>query len=262
MNGPHRATIVLVAAAASIVGCGGATGPAISERSLTIEEAGQLAAVQYDNFRAGGAAFQVAAAFTMSGDTLNLEGTIDWENHVGRARVVARGAEEGIVEVYWTDDVVLERWPAADAVLTRLGYADARYLARSPDPASRLLDRVLGILLALASEQQDNPVLIQQKAGSAFVRTDELKGNVVTVLRYGERNLYWIDASTRQLLRFEGNAEGGSAPVIVDLLSMGTQKVTLPLQNQVLDTSSIDDLYGALRMTTTSPSVTSLGSTP
>ena len=56
-----------------------------------------------------------------------LEGVIDWKHHIGHAVAVAKGAEDGITEVYWTDQMVLERRPAADALLTGMGYSGVKY---------------------------------------------------------------------------------------------------------------------------------------
>ena len=171
----RRTAAILGMCAVVLVGCSSSKTSKPVERALTIDEATLLAALQYDNYQDAGATFRVATAFTSTGDVLNLEGEIDWTNHVGHAYVQAQGAEQGIVEVYWSDQLVLERRPAADELLTGLGYSGIQYIVRTPDAANRQLDRALAIVVGLASTQRENPQLIQQKEGSAFVRVDELR---------------------------------------------------------------------------------------
>jgi len=244
----HRTSrsLVLAALLVAAAACSSSESPKPTSRPLTFDEATQLASVQYDNYQDEGATFAVATAFVTTDDTLSLEGVIDWKNHIGHAVATAKGMESGIVEVYWTDTMVLERRPAADQLLAGLGYQDAMYFARPPDPSNRLLDRALAIVLGLASTQPDNPQLILQKAGSQFMRTDSLRGVAANVLRYGERNVYWVDATTGRMIRFEGNAESGGAPTLVDVISRGVQTITLPAEGEVVSVDEVRSLYDAL----------------
>jgi hypothetical protein len=252
----------MLAVSVSLVACGGSEKPKSTERLLTLDEATLLASVQFDNYEDRGAAFQVATAFLATNDTLTLQGVVDWERHVGYAVAVAKGAEDGITEVYWTDNVVLERRPAADPILTGMGYEGVRYFARKPEPDKRLLDRALAIVLSLASSQRENPQLILQKVGSAFLRTDTLRDTAATVLRFGERNLYWLDSGTNRMLRFEGNAAGGGAPTVVDIFARGAQPITFPAESTAIAVESMQELYDALRAgaTATVSPVTRVGS--
>lgn len=241
----HRAIASLCLAAVCLAACTRSGTPERTERPLTIDEATLLASVQYNNYQDRGAAFEVATAFIATGDTLNLQGVVDWERHVGYAIATAKGAESGITELYWTDNIVLERRPAADLILESMGYSGVKYFARPPDAAKRLLDRALAIVLGLASTQRDNPQLIQQKQGSAFLRIDTLRDVTTNVLRFGERTIYWLDA-TGTMLRFEGNASEGGAPTVVDIRSRGAQTVRLPADNEVVDVTILQELYDAL----------------
>jgi hypothetical protein len=256
----HRAIVTVCVATLGLAACGGPGAPKQTERPLTIDEATLLASVQYDNYQDRGAAFQVATAFIVTGDTLNLQGVVDWERHVGYAIATAKGAESGITELYWTDNVVLERRPAADPILQSMGYTSVKYFARPPDATKRLLDRALAIVLSLASTERDNPQLIQQKEGSAFLRPDTLRDTTTNVFRYGLRTIYWLD-NTGVMVRFEGNATGGGAPTVVDILTRGAQTITLPKDDEVVDVSTMQELYDALsRGDVTTPTAGRTGS--
>lgn len=247
---------------AGLVACGGDDGPARPvERPLTVDEASLLASVQFDNYDDGGADFQVATAFLTTNETLNLQGVVDWENHVGYAVASGTGGEAGITEVFWTRSVVLERRPAADALLAGLGYRGVKYFLRAPEPEKRLLDRALAIVTGLASTQRDNPQLIQQKEGSAFLRLDTLRERPASVMRFGERNVYWIDSETNRMLRFEGNAAGGGAPTLVDIINRGKRTVPLPSESEVIATELVAELYDGLRAASGADPATQ-GSTP
>ena len=236
----HRVFVVTVL---SLAACGGSESP--SERALTSDEAAILANVQYSNLQVGGAAFEIAAADTASNTSLSIVGEIDWTTHRGRAIVNASGREAGVVEVTWDLNQILERRRDVGALLTQLGYAPDAWIARPPDLTNRDLDRVIGIVAGMASEQPDNAILIQQKEGSAFVRNDMWKNTPVKVFRYGERSLYWIDAASDELRRFEGNNSQGNRPVIIDFVERKARRVTLPAKRTIVPISAIQEKYAA-----------------
>ena len=108
-----------------------------------------------------------------------------------------------VTGVFWQDAGLLDRRPQLIALLTTLGHPVTNFVAREPDTVGRDLDRVLGIVTGLASPQRDNPLLIQQTEGSQFLRTGTLREIAVEVLRYGQRNRYWLAVDDGRLLRFE-----------------------------------------------------------
>jgi hypothetical protein len=162
---------------------------------LTDDQASKLANVLFDNLDSKGATFGLAARFS-DGSTINLSGEVDWAGHFGHAVVTASGAEADLAEVYWSANEVLERRPGLNRQLQAENVQAAGYLVRAPQPAGRDLDRLLGIITALAGPQRDNPLLIKQKAGSAFLRSDVLGGVKVDVLRFGDHNVYSLDQQT------------------------------------------------------------------
>ena len=237
---------LVVSCVVGLVSCGNDDEGSPEPRPLTVEEATRLAEVQFDNYDTGGARFEVATTFTATNDTLYMSGVVDWKNHEGRAEVRATGAEAGITEVWWNENVVLERRPSLDPVLAGLGYESVRYLARPPATSTRQIDRAIAIVMALASEERQNPVLIQQEEGSAFVREDALRESDVEVLRYGQRNQYWLNLVDATLMRFDGNSASGSAPIVVDLLQRGTQEIPRPQNAEVLSIDAVPEIYESI----------------
>lgn len=227
-----------------VAACGG--DPVSTERPLTADEAGRLAEVLFDNLDDGGASFEVATSFRTTGDDLSLRGEVDWVTHTGRAVVSASGAEAAIVEVFWSDDVVIERIPGITTLSTGLGFPNAEWVARQPDPTLRQLDRALALVTGLASSTRSNPVLLQQEEGSAFLRNDELRGVEVEVLRFGTRNRYWLDRATGEMLRFDGDSQSGTAPTVIDIIDRGARSVPGPDPSRVVDRRQVDEIYRAL----------------
>jgi hypothetical protein len=218
-----------------------------TERALTSDEAALLAEIPFRNFEIGGADFTANAAFMDFGDSITMTGSIDWVNHLGHAAVAASGQEAGIDEVLWSSNVVLESRPALSEMLVAIDLPSIRFVSRPPDSGSRLLDRVIGILVSLASTERENALLIQQKEGSAFLRSDVLRDRKVFVLRYGKSLRYWVDQSTSELLRFEGDSTSGTAPIVIDFMSFGKRSIPQPAQDSVVDVSAISELYDAAR---------------
>lgn len=240
----RRRVLIAAAVLMTVVSCGGKE--AVRERALTQEEADRLASVMFMNHEKQGATFELTTSFTSTGDTLSMQGIIDWVNHRGRAVVSARGQEEGVAEVVWAQSVILERRPGLDAMLASTGHPGARYIARPPDPKNRQLDRAVAVLTGLASSVRDNGILILQKAGSAFMRTDTWRGKSVEVLRFGTQNRFWLEKGTDTLRRFDGNAAAGSAPIIIDFTEFGTRSIAPPPSAMVVAVDSVRDLYSSV----------------
>lgn len=242
----RRLRILASALVATVIvaACGGESTP--KERPLTGDEAASMAAVQYDNMQAGGAVFEVAAAVTSTGESVSMSGVVDWARHTGRATVSAKGQESPVTEVAWAGSDILERRADLIASLPNLGHKPDSWILRPLDPTRRTLDRIVAILLRLSSTEPDNAILIQQTEGSAWMRTDTLRGRDVDVMRYGKQTIYWLDSGTGEMLRFEGNAASLNAPVVIDFVDRGRQTIDLPPASGVVPVSEIKDLYDAV----------------
>lgn len=241
--------ISAISAASACSGGGGSksTPTTTVAAGLTDDQAAAMANVLFNDYDAKGATFTAVAASTVTDERIELSGEIDWTTHTGHAVVTAKGTEAGVTEVFWQGAQVLERSPKFTGLLVTLGRPAAEFVARPGDPAGRPLDRVLAIVTGLASTERDNPLLLRQAPGSRFLRVDSLRGTAAQVLRYGERNVYWLADDDSRLLRFEGNNPTGNQPVIVDITALGPQTVQGPLTDQVVAVESVKDIYEASR---------------
>jgi len=241
----------LVGVLALVAACGGGGSPATTvptgPQPLNDDQAARLAQSGFLNAQSGGARFEANSAFLVGEprETVSLVGEVDWKRHVGRALVRTNGADASLTEVYWERDVLLERRPAMDVLVAARGGPEQAWIARSPDPSGRQVDRLVALVMALASEQPDNALLIQQTEGSSFIRADELRGAPVEVLRYGTRNLHWLAAADGNLMRFEGNSAGGTAPTIIDLIERGPVDIPAPPPVDVVAATDMAELYQA-----------------
>lgn len=233
----------LATAALLVVTACGSSVP--KERPLSTDEADRLAGVLFANHEAGGATFTLNTTFTGTGNTLSMSGVVDWTTLTGQATVSASGQEAGVTEVFWNRQMIVERRPALDGILAATGHPGVQYVYRAVDTDKRQMDRAISILLGLAAAQRENAVLIMQKEGSAFLRTDEWRGETVDVLRYGTQNRFWLQQGTPVLRRFDGNAAAGSAPIVIDFLQTGKRSVTPPPQSLVINADDIKEAYAA-----------------
>ena len=243
-----RSVVIALAVALCVVvtACGGNERRSNSERPLTSEQAATLADSLYRNWQDQGATFVANAAWTNLGRSITMRGEVDWVGGTGHAVVQSTGSEMGLTEVWWSATGVVEWWPSISGLLTNLGHPGNSVVSRSLDPERRLVDRVIAVVRSLAADQRENPLLIQQKPGSAFIREDDLQGRAVQVLRYGERNLYWLATDGGNMVRFDGNTATGVAPVVVDLVSKGPQTIVLPPAELTIPSQSIGALYQSL----------------
>lgn len=210
-------------------------------RPLGVDEASRLAGTMHLNHLDGTARFDVHTVDGPGGSALRLTGTIDWTNSAGVAAVSSAAAGSTLVAVAWKGNAVLERRPAHDVLLEGLGVSSPPWLARPIDPGRRI-DQVISVVAGLATTQPENAILLQQKEGTAFLRSDTLRDTKVDVMRYGSRSIFWVDNTTGRLVRFEGNTDSGSQPVIVDFFPAGGSSPALPSAAQVVDTTGRPDL--------------------
>jgi hypothetical protein len=224
--------------------CGG-DDDAATTTPLTDQQAERLASALFDNYDDGGSSFTMLSEVTTSGIRLALDGEIDWKAHVGHAFVQASGSDETLTEVYWRDDMVLERRPSLNALVSAAGIGDYEFVARAPDIEGRELDRALATLTGLASPQRDNPLLIAQTDGSAHLRDDELGDVPVEVLRYGTRSVYWLALDDGRLVRFEANNQAGTRPVLIEIQDRGARTIEGPSPTAIVDVGEIGELYDA-----------------
>lgn len=209
------------------VACG-STSEKAGDRPLTLDEASALSQITFNNFDNGGALFEVNTVTEPGGAQLRLVGQIDWKTHTGVAKVMTSVASATLKNVWWKDDGVLEERPQLNNIISSITSTQNPVLLRRPNKDKRI-DQVLSIITGLASEQPENAQLVLQKAGSAYLRRDELRGKQVDVMRYGEKSIYWIAVDSQQCLRFEGVNKLGNQPIVVDFFSHGPQKIQVPL---------------------------------
>ena len=209
----------------SLVSCGSSSKQLT--RPLTQQEAANLAQSINLNYVEGGAKFTISTVIAPGQGALQVSGAIDWKNHIGNARVSADVSSSTLTGIAWLRNIVAERRPSFDNQLLKFGAAQPVAIVRKPN-MNRRIDQVISIIMGLAAEQPENSQLILQKPGSVFLRDGALRGVEVQVLRYGERNVYWIAKDTGRLIRFEGSNELGNQPIVIDLSEHGPQDVSFP----------------------------------
>lgn len=236
-------------AACAIAACGGGDGAVDDgERPVDDREAARLAETLFANLESGTADFRLNARLP-DGSTLAMTGTVDWAAHEGRASVTATGLpERPVVEVAWTRSIVLEQIPELSELADELGRTGGDWYARTPDLQARQLDSLIQLVMGLATEQRDNAVLVAQREGTAWLRTDRVPDTdvEVDVMRFGPRTVFWVERDGFRLHRFEGNNREGSRPVVIDLSDHGAARLDMPSGDGVVDAMPLADLYEAL----------------
>ena len=214
---------------------------------LTDEQTGRLSQVLSKNYEGKGATFTVVAPVS-AGMTLRLAGEVDWVRHLGHAAVTWEGnpAPGRVVEVYWSEREVLEHLPGLDTALTAAGKRSATWASRAVDTKTYALDRVIELVTKLASQQRDNPTLLQQHAGTGWLCADTLRDTKVDVFAYSAQVRHWVGVDDGRLLRVEADIGGFPQATVVDLLAAGAQTVRGPRTADVVAIDQIKDVYERL----------------
>lgn len=223
-----------------LVACGGNS--ATKEKPLTDDQVQLVANAFFRNHEAGGITFALSTV-AVGGGTITMQGTVDFKNLTGQARIVGGASPNPVTGVMWGGSTVLERRPTLDGAIANLGYPGVIFVARPIDTQARRLDGLLSVVMGLATAQPENAVLVRQREGSAYLRDDELRGTKVEVLRFGERLILWVDPLTGDLLRFEGTNTQRTFPIIVDIIDRGPVTIPAPLTRVVVSAGDLGDDY-------------------
>jgi hypothetical protein len=170
---------------------------------LTNDQAQLLASAQFLNYRNKGAEFTMDFGVEGTGTAFTLKGQMDWDQLIGYGTLTP---EQGTpFEVWWRQDIVVQSAPDLATVLQAADQPPV-FIGHKPNPLANPVDKAIAILLELGSKKRDNPLLVQQKKGSAYLGEETIRDTPALVLRYGEINRFWIDPETGLMLRFAGDS--------------------------------------------------------
>ncbi len=211
--------------AISILGaCGGSlpNGATPIDRPLTQGQALQLSSTLYLNYKSGGAVVDAQVPYSAS-IAVGITGPVDFAGHTGHLTVLTeqKGDAPTTQQVDYTAGAVYQA-QAAPNLPGGVGWS-----TRAPDPTNRPLDRVIQLIVALASPQRDNPLLIAQSQ-ARFTGQRPFEGTTVNVYRYSPAIIYWVGATDGLLYRFIGTVQGFSGPVTIDVTQRGSHLTPPP----------------------------------
>ena len=234
------AGIVLTIALTCVSACS-ETGP----HAVTDAEADRLAEALFANWDAGGLTFELNAA-PAPGETVRVQGKVDFTDQVGYGLVTAVGEDSPVAGVIFTPTTILESIPTLVDASASFGGPAFTWVGRPMDTSAYQLDGLLGVVFGLATQQRDNPELISQ-SGAKWLRHDNLRGTPVDVFEYSPKSRFWIEQGGTRLLRFEGNNDTLTRPIVIDVTELG--KVTVPPFDDadVVTPQALNGLYDAYR---------------
>jgi hypothetical protein len=266
-NRSHVVSLTMLSALTmlSLSGCGSskpvesavaATTSVVEGKALTVAEATTLSRLLFQNYDNGGADVLIDVPYGTQ-STIQIEGVVDWKSHTGRAEVKVIKLDGTLVStstVYWRDlydsrkAIVATTLDGLTEAMTAKGSPGIKYVAR-PFSDGSPLDRVLRYLDGLATTQAENPLLIRQdaKAQSLGVENIQSGGTEVnaTALRYG-KSRYWADPKGGRLLQASAPLAGLTSETVFHFTEHGPKVVDLPRAEEVVDASTIPELYGEL----------------
>jgi hypothetical protein len=227
-------------------------------KPLTLAQAETLAGVLTKNYDAGGAVFSVTVPYSPQ-TTYTLNGTIDYTKGVAQSTlsIVSNGGKDKAdSELLWTKQEVLEQLPGLTEAVAANGRAGVKFVSR-PLTTSSPQDVVLNLLLGTASQQRENPALIQQgteQGDSAFLRTDTLRNTPVDVYRFGKKTTYWVGRDDGVLMRFEATLAIAPGVTVIDFLEHKAVSIPGPTTSEVILATDIPDIMKTLTGNTVAPS--------
>ena len=143
----------------------------------------------------------------------------------------------------WPTDGGIAGLPAAMAAR---GQPAVRWVARPLSPDSRVpLEVVLNVVLRLASDQRENPLLLRQR-DTAFLCEEQVDGIAVNVYRFGARTVYWVDQQSGRLRKVAARLEVANGVTEIVLHDHRALTVLLPTATEVVAAETIPDVLARL----------------
>ncbi|MGI9185940.1 MAG: hypothetical protein ACR2J9_00200 [Gaiellales bacterium] len=225
----RRLLPLLAIGAIALAACGGSPTPqpttTTEPKPLTMIQAQLLASAQFLNYRNKGAEFEMEFGVTGTSSHFTMQGQMNWDDLVGNGVITPDNGQP--IEVWWRTDIVVQSDPQLAALLQAADQQPV-FVGHAPNTAANPIDKACAIMLHLGSKQRDNPILVRQQEGSAYLGEADVRGTPTQILRYGEINRFWIDPKTGLMLRFAGNGKAGKSPETVDLLTHEAQTIYAP----------------------------------
>lgn len=201
--------LVAMTVAAALAGCSHGSSidptpsPPTGPRPLTDAEAQRLAVVRVNDLDRGRGQFRLG--MTLGNNAVVIVGVIDWTNRRGFGVVKQSAQPKARAYVEWTaaKAAALALPPSAStSPLPATGWS-----VRALDPSTSGLDTGLALLLDLASDRPENPLLLQQNGArwlgsqvDAGVRVDVMSGptavtsaSASTTPSAGSNLTYYVD---------------------------------------------------------------------
>jgi hypothetical protein len=224
--------------------------------ALSVSEATTLSRLLFQNFDKGGADVIADVPYGLS-SSVQIEGVVDWKTHTGQADVKVVDLDGKLVStstVFWRDlydpqkAIVATTLEGLTEAMAAKGNPGINYVAR-PFSDGSPLDRVLRYLDGLATTQAENPLLMRQdeKAKSLGIENIQSGGVAIdaTALRYG-KSRYWADPKNGRMLQASAPLAGLKKETVFRFTNHGPKTVALPPAEEVVDASTISELYGEL----------------
>lgn len=182
----------------------------------------QLASTLYLNYTSGGGHIDVQVPYSAT-TSVGIAGDVDFMGHTGHLIVLTqtKGDQATTQAVDYTANMVCEAQPAPNLP------GGVAWTGRSPNPTARPIDRIIQLIVALASPQRDNPLLIAQSQ-ARYTGQRSFNGATVNIYRYSPSIIYWVGAGDGLLYRFIGTVQGISGPVTIDVTQRGPHPTPPP----------------------------------
>lgn len=212
--------------------------------AITATEAAVLADVLHRNLEKGGATVVVSAPFA-EGALLMMTGVVDFAAETGTVETtVTYPAEdqprESRVLYFSRDRIDVGGIPGLTDALAADGRAGVQYLRSDLDPASRLVDNILAMLLNLRADAADDPDNLIA-SGTTWLGATRIDNVLTTTFRTGVATVS-VGAEDHLLHQYAAPPLNGDFDVTITLTTHGRQKVTFPPEEQVADAADYPDV--------------------
>ena len=196
------------------------------------------------NGEAGGASFVVD--LPARGQVVaRLSGDVDWTRPLARATYAAVDGSAASTEYEWDRSTVIAAVPGLEAAMAADGRGGVTWASRPLDPTTTALDAVFALIFTLSSDRPENPQLLVQ-AGARSLGRRTVDGQASEGFRYSPTVTYWVGVSDGLIHRVDARFKTFSDPLVLRLTRQGPRTLRQPQRSEVVDASTIPDIYQRL----------------
>jgi hypothetical protein len=223
--------------------CSGSKKPK-QKNQLTNVQANLLSRVRLENFNKKNAAY-IAFSGTIPNNGFVIAGKVDWKAKNISQQVALTTTNKSDLDATLIGSTVYEWYSGLEDDETNAGLASKHWVKRDYQPETYDVDAVASVVLDMAANFAENPLLIKQQ-GAKYLGREKIDDIETSKFSLSSSTTYWVDKDGL-LRKFQGSIKNFRSAVSIVFGKFGKTTVETPDENDSYPLATVKDFYSLQR---------------